>query len=291
LLIVPDDVLINVPFAALPLDGKPLVARFAPSLIPEWTWVPPAARRDRGRLRGVGVAVPTSKAYPEAPRLASADDEVAIVDALARDQGQPLERSASLTETLAALGRADFAHFACHGIFNPEDPFRSGLLLRDGWLTLDELARTRLPRLGRVVLASCWSANTTVLPGREFISLPTTFLRTGSRTVVSSLWRVEDATSPAFVRRLYRAFRLRAPADSLALAQRAWWRHGRPVREWAGYTAWLDGITPGPLVVRLALQLVSQLRRWSNPVRPELTSASSLRVSGARRAPPTGLAG
>jgi tetratricopeptide (TPR) repeat protein len=261
LAIMPDDVLLNVPFGALPLDGRPLVSWFTPCLISEWRWSPVADHRNRDDHQGLGVAVTRSVVEPFAPPLDSAENEVDRVESMTRRRESRFLRAATRREAVAGLTESDFAHFACHGIFNPEDPFRSGLLLADGWLNIDELSNIHAPRLGRVVLASCWSASTTVLPGREFISLPMSFLRLGTRTVISSIWRVEDPTSPAFMKRLYRAFGFCPPADALALAQRVWWRAGRPTRQWAGYTAWLGALTPDPLLVRLML-------RFAAPIRP-----------------------
>jgi hypothetical protein len=258
LAIIPDDILVNVPFAALPLDGQPLVARFAPYLLPAWRWSPGPRRQDRDLHEGLGVAVPESDAEPDAPRLAQAVEEINRIDlVIHRGSGHRLTpHKSTCEETTAGLETADFAHFACHGIFNPLDPFRSGLLLKDRWLTIDELARVRSLRLDRVVLASCWSAITTVLPGREMISLPGAFLRIGARCVVSSLWRVEDPASPVFMKRLYSWF-ARCPAvEALAGAQRVFWRAHRPTRQWAAYTVWSDGLAPASFVVRWALRWI-----------------------------------
>ena len=61
-------------------------------------------------------------------------------------------------------------------------------------------------------LASCWSADNFILPGRTVLSLPQTLCAAGAHSVLSSLWPVDDALAAAFVRRFYEHAR-RGPRD------------------------------------------------------------------------------
>ena len=259
-MICPDDVLINVPFAALPLAGRPLIERFVPCLVPEWRWSTRPPRSDSNYREGLGVAVTSSKAEPNAPRLENAESELNRVANAACRGVHRLRRPATAQETVDNLQTCDFAHFACHGVFQPASPMRSGLLLTDKWLRIDELAQVRAKRLDRVVLASCWSASTTILPGREFISLPATFLRIGARSVVASLWRVEDPASPHFMEQLYGAFGAGDTPQALAQVQKAWWNDREPTRRWACFTVWIDGLPTGSWLLRLALRWLGRGR-------------------------------
>src|SRR5208337_2882870 len=218
LAIVPDDALVNVPFAALPLGDEPLVARYTPYFVPRWRWTARSCRPAYRYRSGLGVAVSRSEREPELRELEQARPEVTRIQEAAGGQLAILPEPCTRTQVVQHLETADYVHFACHGHFDPALPFQSGLLLSDDWLTLPELLAAPCPRLDRVVLAACWTANATVLPGREMIGLPMTFLRMGARAVISSIWDVYDPSSPEFMHELYRMFEEAEPFVALAKA-------------------------------------------------------------------------
>ncbi len=84
--------------------------------------------------------------------------------------------------------------FSGHSSFAPRNPANSGLSLHDGdWLTAGLLAHSRmLPDCLLVFINGCESA--LLLPSYidGEISLPTAFLHSGARCVISTLWPVDD---------------------------------------------------------------------------------------------------
>jgi len=106
---------------------------------------------------------------------------------------------------------ADFKiiHFAVHGISIPNFPERDALVLGrdpestdDGLLQVRQIAQLRLDA-DLVTLSACNTA-TGKLEGEEgIIGLTQAFLFAGARTVASSLWPVDDASTEFLMNRFY----------------------------------------------------------------------------------------
>ncbi|MFB2936219.1 CHAT domain-containing protein [Aerosakkonemataceae cyanobacterium BLCC-F154] len=140
-------------------------------------------------------------------------------------------------KNLAQLSTAYYAHFSCHGSFNPQNPLNSALILareiatpnlpenrettedqhryitiRDGrrfdtitqGLTLKEIfANLKLPICRLVTLSACETGLVNRLSTDEYIGLPSGFLYAGAINVVSSLWSVGDFSTAFLMVRFY----------------------------------------------------------------------------------------
>jgi len=216
LTIVPDDSLHGFPFAALIHGGKFLIERYALSFAFE-SGVPraPARRREsrHGLLVGVsrgGVTVDGKKFSP----LPGVSEEVKHLQRwLSSERTLPTsllkDGEATREAVLEQLPGATFVHMACHGIFEPDKPDASGLVLvpttgRAEILSLRELSALDLTGLRHIGLSFCWSADNFILPGRWIISLPETIWRAGAQSVLGHLWKVDDNLAVAFTRRFYK---------------------------------------------------------------------------------------
>jgi CHAT domain-containing protein len=73
--------------------------------------------------------------------------------------------------------------------------------------------------LKHVTLSACWTADTFVLPGRQVISLPETLYRAGVRSVLASLWPVDDAIAVALMGRFYDYLDIHPRDEALRRAQ------------------------------------------------------------------------
>jgi CHAT domain-containing protein len=215
LTIVPDDSLHGFPFSALIHCGKFLVEHYALSLAFEsGVMRPPARRPDGGRGLLVGVSrggvTEDGKQFPPLPGVS---EEVESLEGWLSSQSRlPTvllkDGEATRATVLEQLPGATFVHMACHGIFEPDRPDASGLVLvpvagRAEVLSLRELSALDLTGLRHVGLSFCWSADNFVLPGRWIISLPETIWRAGSQSVLGHFWRVNDSLAVAFTRRFY----------------------------------------------------------------------------------------
>ena len=149
------------------------------------------------------------------------------------------DRSLPTSATVQAHApHAALLHFAGHGIFDPDNPYRSGLVagaapndgedpliaaagehrvLTTAWI----LGRLRLPRCHTAVLSACYTGLPRAHPASEFTSLPAALLVAGSRNVVASLWPANDAAALLLMQELYRALSRSAPPwrPSAALAR------------------------------------------------------------------------
>lgn len=225
LVVLGDDVLHGVPFAALPHRGAPLIRRFTLSTAFDSCLRPPprpaAARR--------GLVVGVSTAAGERP-LSAVRGECEDVATWMRGRGIApgvlLEAQATRATVAARLPEVGFAHVACHGRFVPDRPEHSGLMLArdgdgDGLLSLRELAAMNLQHCDHLTLSACWSADSFVLPGHRIISLPEVLWRGGAHSILGSLWPVVDEISAPFMRRFHAALDRVARDAALREAQLA----------------------------------------------------------------------
>ncbi|WBB79548.1 CHAT domain-containing protein [Micromonospora sp. WMMD882] len=164
------------------------------------------ARRGRGGsppVRPLVVAMPHT---PDAPDLPGADAEAALL----RDRlpgamllvGADAVRSA----VLAALPTATWAHFACHGHHDPQDPSESRLLLADhadAPLRVPDVARLRLTDAAFAYLSACDTARTAPGLSDEAIHPASAFQQAGFPQVVGTLWQTDDQVSIDQCRSIY----------------------------------------------------------------------------------------
>lgn len=276
LIIVPDDVLYLLPFAALRdgLGGAPLTARFQLSLVPSATlwlrWsrepppraaVPALVLADPARPYAGHAGFDGGAAAAESPRsgafsgflflppLPQARREGrAVVDHLGGGSALRLGEDASEAFLKNAdLRRFGILHFATPAVADEEWPARSAVLLAGGSPAEDGLLQMReivdLDLDGRVVvLSSCRSASGRLLRGEGVMGLARAFFQAGAHAVVASLWPLEDDDAARLFDRFYRHLADGASvAGALAVAQRERVATGAPAAAWAGLVVLGDG--------------------------------------------------
>lgn len=236
LILWPDDALRYVPFAAL-FDGRHyLIEGYAIQLYADASVGAPSvsAATDRhGALtvRGLGVtqAIAGYRALP-----AVADELCYIVhgpiaglttpgkacDAPANGEGTSTGRGALPGEGFAdaAFTEArldslldaphDFSilHLGTHFNLRPGNAMRSFLLLGDGEpLTLDKISALDFSGIMLTTLSGCQTGmgGAVTADGREVEGLSAIVQRRGARSVIASLWRVEDRSTASLMRRMY----------------------------------------------------------------------------------------
>ncbi|MET0621844.1 MAG: CHAT domain-containing protein [Pyrinomonadaceae bacterium] len=163
------------------------------------------------------------------PRLLETEREAASITQLAPDGTATVLRGfASNRESVLGRDLKDFRilHFATHGMVDTHHPLLSGLLLstideqgrgQNGLLRLHDIYGLRL-NAELVVLSACQTGLGKELPGEGFVGLTQGFLYAGSRSVVASLWQVEDNSSATLMKNFYE--RLLEAGDTPAVALR-----------------------------------------------------------------------
>jgi CHAT domain-containing protein len=142
--------------------------------------------------------------------LPFAREEIAeAAKALGRNSME-LDGAAASEAALKALALGDFKiiHIAAHGIGNEAEPDRAALLLapgndsEDGLWQSREIRQTRL-NADLVVLSAC-DTGTGRLEGQEGImNLARAFLIAGAKSVVASLWQVDDRSTATLMSFFY----------------------------------------------------------------------------------------
>jgi CHAT domain-containing protein/Tfp pilus assembly protein PilF len=102
-------------------------------------------------------------------------------------------------------------HFACHGFLNVRYPFRSALVLspggnaeEDGFLQMREIYGLDVSA-DLVVLSACQTGNGLMERSEGTLGLSRPFFFAGARSVLASLWPIDDEATGAFMSDLYRA--------------------------------------------------------------------------------------
>ncbi|KAG0691935.1 CHAT domain-containing protein [Suillus ampliporus] len=106
------------------------------------------------------------------------------------------------SRVLHALQDHHWLHFACHGTQNLAEPFKSAFLMRDQPLSLLDITQTNLSRHEFAFLSACETAVGDVRTPDEAIHLAAGLQFSGVKSVIGTLWSVDDST----VRRLVEAF-------------------------------------------------------------------------------------
>jgi CHAT domain-containing protein/tetratricopeptide (TPR) repeat protein len=137
--------------------------------------------------------------------------------------------------------RSQVVHFATHGLINSEHPELSGIVLsmfnraggrEDGFLGLQDIYSLKLSA-DLVVLSACETGLGKDVKGEGLVGLTRGFMYAGSRSVVASLWKVDDRATAELMRRFYESM-------------------------------FRDGLPPSA-ALRAAKEAVRRQKRWSAP--------------------------
>jgi CHAT domain-containing protein len=158
------------------------------------------------------------------PELKYASEEAAYVAKLTSGK---LFRDSSASKRLfnSMAGSFDIIHLAMHTVLNNNDPSNSGMIfsdsdtLRDNTLRPYEIYAIRL-NSKMVVLSSCFTGAGTLFAGEGVLSIARGFIFAGSRSVVMSLWEVDDRSGTEIIKSFYRNLKSgRSKSESLRKAR------------------------------------------------------------------------
>lgn len=170
----------------------------------------------------------TRSASPDLPQLPGTRDEVrAIADLYPKEQVALYMGDLATEENVKSnqfLERAPRIHFATHGLFYEDRPERSALVLtppgpdssEDGYLRVNEIFNLKLGA-DLLVLSACETGRGKDVRGEGLVGLTRAFLYAGARSLVVSLWPVQDTTTPELMVGFYSHL---APGQSKAQALR-----------------------------------------------------------------------
>lgn len=184
------------------------------------------------------------------PQLFFAARELANLRELAGSDALVLTDVSATRDGLLKTDLAQYAmlHLATHGIFDPDRPEDSGLLLSttnrdgqqiDGFLRLQDIYELRAP-VELVVLSACETALGRDVQGEGLVGVTRGFMYAGASSVVASLWKVDDAATAELMKLFYTNMLQRGmtPGEALRAAQNSIRQdpNWRSPYYWAGFT-------------------------------------------------------
>jgi CHAT domain-containing protein len=228
-IIVPDGRLHLLPFDALAdATGRYLVSShtitYAPSATAQYL-VNSAPEQHAPRvLLGIGgipyeqnaglTKLATMRGYISSPlvNLPASKEEVLAAQAAVHSDGDTVLIGPSATKSAfqhSGLDQYAIIHLAVHGVANEKHPERAALILLsdstmgdDGILEASDIVHLRM-NADLVVLSACDTA-VGRLQGEEGIAnLSLAFQLAGAKTVVSTLWSIDDTTALYLMKRFY----------------------------------------------------------------------------------------
>jgi CHAT domain-containing protein len=123
---------------------------------------------------------------------------------------------ATKSRALCAMQDNTWLHFACHGTQHYEKPFMSAFLMRDQPLSLLDITQMDLSRHEFAFLSACETAVGDFATPDEVIHLAAGLQFAGVKSVVGTLWKVNDST----VQRLVEAFYKNLCGDGKMVSRR-----------------------------------------------------------------------
>ena len=230
LVIIPDGFLAYLPFSALltkPPD-KPMRYRSYPFLLQDfkisyaYSVTLLAQTLSRPKLLGKASCLAVAPTFEgHIPSLAPLSYNISEVQGLAKlVSAETLQDSlAKLDQFLTAAPNYQVLHLATHGVANIHRSEFSFLAFsvstpaEKGRLYVQDLYQIDLP-VELVVMSACQSGTGLYQAGEGAISLGRGFITAGARSVVSTLWNVNDAKTAAFMVAFYRYLKKGEDKDS-----------------------------------------------------------------------------
>ena len=129
------------------------------------------------------------------------------------------------TAMSAPLGEYQILHFATHGFLNNEHPELSGIVLtmvdkngveKNGVMPLHDIYSLDLS-VELTVLSACQTALGKDIKGEGYVGLTHSFISAGSKSVVSSLWKVDDRATASLMADFYQSMLQKGMSPAAAL--------------------------------------------------------------------------
>jgi len=168
---------------------------------------------------------PTSKhlllvsqvAAPDLPRIPGADEETKkLLEFMEGTRNNSLRLSgadARISRVMEEITSYSSIHLACHGRQAVGSPLKSGFYLGDGPLELLEIMRHQIPNADLAFLSACQTSTGDEALSEEVVHLAAGMLAAGYRSVVSTMWSIDDALGPEMAQAFYRQLLQNQTAD------------------------------------------------------------------------------
>lgn len=203
-------------------------------------------------------------------RLTHAAEEASAIVGVAPKGSTFLAQGFDATRETAMsslVGEYRIVHFAAHGLVNKERPELSGIILSmvdrsgnetNGFVPLRDIYNLNLSA-DLVVLSACDTALGKDVRGEGVVGLTHGFLASGSKSVIASLWKVDDRATSVLMSDLYRS--MLQDGLSPAAALRSAKEKIRKEKSWQAPYFWAGFVLQGEYNERIAVERRSTLSR------------------------------
>lgn len=199
LIIVPHFALHQIPFAALPIGdnrylGDKFLIRYAPSCqVLEFCQQRPSP----GNNLNCGTI---EDATGDLPCASFEGEQIAVFYSIPDNQRLKGRHQATVSNYRELAQTVQILHSSHHAQSRFDNPLESTLILGDGCITLGQLMTPawRLPQLSDVFLSCCETGLGLSEITGDILTFSTAFLSAGARSVISTLWAVDDLATALF---------------------------------------------------------------------------------------------
>ncbi len=228
LIVVPYGKLHYIPFSALMSEKEEfLIDQYSLSYLPSASLMKFILKKRKAvpsSAQSLNLLAFGNPVVPNMSPLASAESEVKFIGGLFGENNIFLRGNATESVMKKEIAHSEILHFACHGVFDLDNPSKSGIFLtqdtqNDGKVLVDEIFSLKLDRAQLVVLSACETGLSRVTQGDELIGLTRAFIYAGTPALISSLWQVSDASTEFLIKGFYEQFRSLRKSDALRQAQ------------------------------------------------------------------------
>ncbi|XP_073251997.1 tetratricopeptide repeat protein 28-like [Porites lutea] len=258
IIVIPDNLLYPIPFAALKDDdGKYLSDTFKIRIVPSLTTLKliqlsPADYHSKTGALIVGEPYVSDVYYQgnllQLNSLPWAREEAEMIGRLLGVQPL-LGRNANKRAVLESMHSVSLIHFAAHGYAERGEIALSPISScgtpheEDYLLTMAEISQVRLT--AKLVVLSCCHSASGQIRAEGIVGIARAFLASGARAVLAALWAVEDKATMWFMNRFYEHLvRGESASESLHQAMKSM-RENRfsDVMQWAPFILIGDDVT------------------------------------------------
>ncbi len=197
LVVVPNGPLHSLPFHAV-FDGQQyLVDRF------NICYAPSASIFAYAHTKSANSTGPSLILGVDDPRAPFIRDEVQAVASVVPEPRVLFGSDATEQALREYGGSSRLIHIASHGYFRQDSPMFSSIKLADSYLTLYDLYYMNLP-VDLLALSGCVTGLNVVDEGDELLGLTRGLLYAGARSLLLSLWEVDDRSTSELMKEFYR---------------------------------------------------------------------------------------
>lgn len=199
LIIIPHFSLHQIPFAALPIGdnrylGDKFLIRYAPSCqVLEFCQQRPSP----GNNLNCGTI---EDATGDLPCASFEGEQLAVLYSIPDNHRLKGRHQATVSNYRQLAQTVQILHSSHHAQSRFDNPLESTLILGDGCITLGQLMTPawRLPQLSDVFLSCCETGLGLSEITGDILTFSTAFLSAGARSVISTLWAVDDLATALF---------------------------------------------------------------------------------------------